>query len=205
GLTNGTYEVFVTYLGDEVFYPSENTTSFNVVKYNSSIVISDIDAVVGENVTVNVTGPSDANGNVEIIIGESKYTVVMSNGIATLNTTFAKHGIFTISAVYLGNDKYNGSINESLAVVHPVTTSIVVNAADIKVGENATVIVSVPSDATGIVTITVDGKSYNSTVFVGKAIFTIPDLINQTYNVVAEYSGDDKYDFNTNETTFNVF
>lgn len=50
-----------------------------------------------------------------------------------------------------------------------------------------------PKDATGKVTITVDGKSYTSSVKDGKAVFTIPDLSEGEHKFRAIYSGDDKY------------
>ena len=60
--------------------------------------------------------------------------------------------------------------------VNKLNSTVAVNADDIKVGENVTVSVNVPSDATGDVIITVDGKNYTVAIVDGKAVKTIADL-----------------------------
>ena len=204
GLANGTYDVNVTYLGDRVYAESINSTTFKVSKLNSTIMINVTEGKAGESITVTITGSSDASGIVEVLINGTAHNVVMSNGEAVFVTTFDKYGQYNITANYAGNNKYNPSSNSSTFVINAVSPSIVVSADDIKVGQNATIIVTVPSDATGVVTIIVNGNYYNATIDAGKATFNVPNLANGTYNVVANYAGDSKYEGNANSTAFNV-
>ena len=194
----------VTYLGDNIYAESNNSTTFKVSKLNSTLTITVVGGKVGENITITLISNSDVSGIVDVTINGTKYNVVMVNGKAIFNTTFAKHGLYNIVANYTGNNKYNPSNNVSSFNIDPLTPSIVVSVDNIKVGQNATVTVTVPNDATGLIFIDIEGVWYNTTISSGKAIFTIPDLGNGTYNVLAQFNGDDKYEGNSNSTSFNV-
>ena len=54
-------------------------------------------------------------------------------------------------------------------------------------------IISLPSDATGNVIVTVDGKNYTGIIHEGKVVVSISDLSNGVYSFVVYYDGDDKY------------
>ena len=204
GFSNGTYDVSVIYLGDRIYGISENSTRFTVSKYNSTISIATDGAAAGENTIITITSNNDASGDLEITINGTKYRVVMNEGKAILNTTFTKYGLYNITVDYGGNDKYYAGSNTSSFIINPVTPSVVISVNNIKVGENATIIVTVPNDSTGLVTISVGGKNYNATIHAGRATFNVPGLGNGTYNVVANYIGDEKYEANSNVTSFNV-
>ena len=61
-----------------------------------------------------------------------------------------------------------------------------------------------PFDATGDVTVSVDGKEYNVAIENGKAVKTIADLKANDYTVTVKYSGDNNYNANQNTTEFTV-
>ena len=65
-------------------------------------------------------------------------------------------------------------------------------------------VVSVPDDATGDVTVSVDGKDYTVPIKDGKAVVDISDLAPGNHDVKVTYPGDDKYAPVTNSTTINV-
>ena len=204
GFANGTFAVNVTYMGDRQFAQSTNSTTFKVSKYNSTISITTAGGSVDENIMINIIGPGDASGDVEILINGTKYSVVMNNGKAVLNTTFAKYGLYNITANYKGDAKYNSISNVSSFNIGSLTPGVVVSVDDIKVGQDVIVTVTVPDDASGLVFINVNGVDYNTTIGAGKAVFTILGLGNGTYNVLARFDGDDKYETNSNVTSFNV-
>lgn len=89
--------------------------------------------------------------------------------------------------------------------VSKVNTPISATGDEIPQGKDATVVVKVPSDATGTVTITIDNKKYTTEVKDGTAVFTIPGLVKGDYNVNASYSGDKKYDANDTITEVEVY
>ncbi|MDO5814168.1 MAG: Ig-like domain-containing protein, partial [Methanobrevibacter sp.] len=68
-----------------------------------------------------------------------------------------------------------------------------VDSPDITVGDDGVITVTLPDDATGTVTIEINGKKYTAKVHNGKAVFRIPGLKVGSYPIKAWYSGDDKY------------
>ena len=60
------------------------------------------------------------------------------------------------------------------------------------------------SDATGSVSVTVNGKDYTETVVNGVANVKVADLKAGTYDVAVKYSGDNNYNANQNTTEFTV-
>ena len=79
-----------------------------------------------------------------------------------------------------------------------------VTILDTKVGENITIIVDLPDDATGNVTVIVDGKNYTVPVKNGTGNIIIPDLPEGDHNIIINYTGDDKYDGTTTNKTIVV-
>jgi hypothetical protein len=53
--------------------------------------------------------------------------------------------------------------------------------------------VTLPEDATGTVTIEVEGKRYTAPVKNGRAVFRVPGLKVGVHGIKVWYSGDDKY------------
>ena len=82
--------------------------------------------------------------------------------------------------------------------------TISIDAPEITEGQNATVSVTLPGDATGTVTATVGGKTYTVPVENGAATIIIPDLAKGDYTIPVTYSGDDKYNSITKYATINV-
>ena len=72
---------------------------------------------------------------------------------------------------------------------------------NVPVSSGNDVTISLPSDATGTVTVQANGKTYTKDLVNGKATVTLPG---GNYNAVITYSGDDKYDGFTITKTVNV-
>ena len=67
----GLYNVNVTYIGDDQFLPSNNTTSFKVDKLPSfiNVTVNDNGIIAnGSDVYINITAPEDITGNVTVIV-----------------------------------------------------------------------------------------------------------------------------------------
>ena len=96
-----------------------------------------------------------------------------------------------IYSIYPNLSKYNASA--SVKVEH-ASANISVNAdSQIVVGESLTVTVELPSDATGNVTVTVDGEKYIGTINEGIATISIPDLAAGEKTAIISYPGDNRY------------
>lgn len=204
GLNAGEKNVTVRYNGDDVYIPSENKTTFKVNKIKPPIDVDSQDIYVGEDETVTVTLPGDATGTVTITVDGKKYTAEVINGVAEFSVPGLESGTYNVEVTYSGDDKYLPATGEDTFKVSKVKPDISIDAPDITVGEDGTVTVTLPDDATGTVTIEVEGKSYTAKVKNGKAVFKVPGLSVGVHVIKLWYSGDDKYLPATTDGDINV-
>ena len=197
------------------YVPAE--TSGIVVRANASISNNEISSnnkaisLLGGSSTItdnSMTGyiyvASNDNtftGNIVNATGEYAIDLGTSTGnVVTENELYANalEGDSAVNGDALTNEIYgNYPSNQTDAV-------LIVEVADITEGESETIEVTLPSDAEGTVTITVDRKSYTLNVIGGNASLIIDDLGAGSYEVTASYSGDVKYRATENTTTFTV-
>ena len=114
---------------------------------------------------------------------------------------------FTVIAVYSGNNKYNPSNATAAFVVGKPAkenATMDIDVAPVTEGQNVTVNVELSEDATGTVTASVNGKNYTVPLKDGKATITIPELAAGNYTIPVTYSGDDKYNSETEEVNVTV-
>ena len=108
---------------------------------------------------------------------------------------------------YAGDDLYNSASTSVGIVVNPVPTpgkknlTISASVKPITVGEDAVVKVSGLENASGAVSVTVNGKSYSGPIVSGGASVTVPGLTANTKAYV-NYRGDNLY--NSASTTVNI-
>ena len=193
GLTAGSKVAKVYYSGDGKYPPSENTTEFTVNKIKPDLSASSMNIKVGDDESITVTLPSDATGSVTIIVDGKQYTAPVQNGKAIFNIPGLTAGKYNITAVYDGDDTYMPANGTDKFTVSKVKPDVNVDAPDVKIDENGHVVVTLPSDATGTVTIVIDGKKYTAPVKNGVAVFDIPGLSGGKHDIKVYYSGDDKY------------
>ena len=165
----------------------------------------DSDVVVdGNNVSVTVYVDANATGFVKFDMGGNELFAEVNGGKAVLNVALPS-GNYTVTATYLGDDEFN---ENSTAVSFSVDGRESADAnitipSDIHAGDNATVKIDIP-DATGNVTIYVDGMGYSAQLVNGSTDVNIPGLSSGNHSVVVEYSGDDRYAPFTKLATLNV-
>ena len=206
-LAKGNYNVSVKYSGDGKYLPSENATHFDVVKaseYNVTIIIDVGDIVVGEDAVIGVSVPGIVSGVVNVTVNGRSYNVAIVDGKGVLIISNLAAGDYAVDVNYAGDNKYLPSSNSTKFSISKLPSSVLVNVKDIVVGEDAVVNVVLPDDATGSVTITVNGKDYVVDVKYGVANIAISDLAKGNYNVSVKYSGDNKYLPGENTTQFSV-
>ena len=205
GLAKGTYTVTANYVGDDKYLSKSGSGSFNVKGLNPSISLAKDTVKQGEDLVVNL--PADATGTVTATIGGKTITAPVNNGKAVISTKDIAPGKYSAKFAYSGDSKYNSkdlTANVNVESADPVDYSIIVSAKDINVGDKATITVTLPSDATGSVSIVVNGKTYTASVNKGKATLDVSGLAKGTYTVTASYAGDSKYVSKSNSTGFNV-
>ena len=88
-----------------------------------------------------------------------------------------------------------GEVEQNMTVDIPKVTGydMTVSPTVIKEGGNSTVVVSVPEDAKGNVTITSGNKTYTAPIENGTAKFDLSDLPVGSHDVSVSYDGDKRY------------
>jgi len=205
GLAFGNKTVAVKYSGDNNYNDNYTTGQFVVSKVPSTIHAVGKDINVGTDEIITAFVPNDAHGRVLVNINDVGYYGDIINGKANIIIPELPSGIYTAEVIFEGDDKYLPSETQLRFTVSKVNTPISATGDEIPQGKDATVVVKVPSDATGTVTITIDNKQYTTEVKDGKAVFTVPGLVKGDYDVNASYSGDKKYDANDTITEVEVY
>ena len=208
GLAAGDYTVTVKYAGDDKYTGVEVAKGVNVAKAQPvlGVVIADVDYGNGFVIEATLTGVNSAplSGNVIVTVAGKEYIVEVTDGKGIFTGDKLAAGTYGFAAAWAGNDNYNAVVENGDFKVNKIDSTVAVNADDIKVGENVTVTVNVPTDATGDVIIIVDGVDYTVAIENGKAVKTIADLKANDYTVTVKYSGDNNYNANQNTTEFTV-
>ena len=197
-LSAGIYSAYVEYMGDANYSYKKQFFSLNIVKATPSVTLiqngTDVIAAVSGNVT----------GNVTFSIHGTQYTVDLVNGSATLVNNLTP-GSSIVVAQYNGDNNYTISTGWGTFDVDLFNTTIVVNASNIKYGEDEIINVTVNETATGYIIVTIDNNRYLLPITKGKVLFNISGLAPGRYeNVLVEYSGDDNFYSNSTVITFTV-
>ena len=208
GLEAGIQYIKIGYRGNNKYEAVEVFHTVNVIKANPNLNVFIKDVNYGENLTIYATlnGVNNTNltGNVIVTINNKNYSVVVINGKGNVSTDKLPAGLYNFSATWAGNDNYNGTNISGGFKINKIDSTIAINVEDIKVGENATIIVNLDSDATGNVTITLDNQNYTVAINEGQTIKVIGGLKAGTYDVFVKYICDNNYNSAQNTTKFTV-
>ena len=208
GLEAGIQYIKIGYRGNNKYEAVEVFHTVNVIKANPNLNVFIKDVNYGENLTIYATlnGVNNTNltGNVIVTINNKNYSVVVINGKGNVSVDKLPAGLYNFSATWAGNDNYNGTNISGGFKINKIDSTIAINVEDIKVGENATIIVNLDSDATGNVTIIVDNQNYTVAINEGQTIKVIGGLKAGTYDVFVKYIGDNNYNSAQNTTKFTV-
>lgn len=189
----GLYNFSATWAGNDNYNGTDISGGFKVNKIDPALVVDVKDIKVGENATISVNLDSDATGNVTITLDNQNYTVAINEGQAIKVIGGLKVGDYNVAVKYDGDNNYNAvNVNATF------TVSIMVPAMDVIVnnitfGQNLTVDVILPKEASGNVTITIDNKDYISVVKNGKASQVISNLSSDNYTLLVKYGGNKEY------------
>ena len=187
-LTVGSYVVDVTVVDGN--YSGSDFTSFDVEIRPIDVLVSVDDIAYGEDALVIVV--SEVDGEYLVYVDDDSYIVDVDDGmggITVSNLTAGTH-VVTVTVV---DGNYSGFDSTSFEVIYnpqpKEDATISIDAPAISEGENATVTVTLPSDATGFVTIG-DGIVPVKGGFASAVLTGLPVGTN---TIPVTYSGDDKY------------
>ena len=197
-ITAGSHNIVVIYNGDENHNFEYVPITFDVDKRATEIELDVVDSVYGEPVVI--IAYIDAVGDVIISVDGVDYNVEIIEGVATLTVPYnLTTGDYVVIAEYLENTEYYGSEDIDFINIEGLNATFDVEVDTAKIGHDAFVVVELPEDAEGIVTVTVGDKTYEDLVEEGIAIVNVPDLPLGQTKLDVKYSGDGKYA--PNETT----
>ena len=196
-LTEGKYgvDVFLDDLTNHVHaYGTTQLLVSKVADYTfDSIVPSSVN--VGCNTTIIVELPEDVTGNVTIITADNNFTKNASKSTEIIINGLVE-GDNTINVIYSGSNKYVPQSKVEVITAEKVELKLDDTTLNVNTpaGTNVpTITLNLPKDATGNLTVNINGKNYNKTLVNGSATLKADGLGPGNYNAVITYSGDYKY------------
>ena len=192
-LEAGQHNITVIYSGDYE-HTALNKTFDTIAKVDTGANITLPEILENETTIIPVDLPEDATGNVSIIVDDEVVdSQELVNGSAILEIPELEAGHHNISIVYPGDDKY-ASINQTSDVPVKVDGDFNVTVPGFYENVTAEIPVDLPEDATGNVSVIVDGEVVDSQELVnGSAVLEVPVLSKGEHNISVIYPGDDKY------------
>ena len=190
----GTYKVTATYNGDDTYAKSTNSSSFRVTKATLDASVEALDITTEENASFVISVPDDFKGNVRINVDGISY----DGDISTLiQLPSLKAGDKSATVKFYGDDNYKDKtlsvpFKVSEAVVPPVIKNKTDPSMSLKVDDNK-VTVTLPGDATGNVTVCVNGKKTVLSLNSGNVVLSNVKFVEGNNAITAVYSGDDAY------------
>ncbi len=199
-LKAGEYDFVFNYHGDDKYLSKKITGKVSVSKYESFVNISLSTINVDEDLILTITAPGDATGNVSLYINNKLETLTLIDAKANYAIKNIARGDYRITAIYNGDDKYLKSGDYKFVEVDNINATLSSIIEDITYGEKVIVQVFLNDNATGNVSVTVEGVTNSSSVLNGRANITLSGIDAGFKNVSIFYTGDDTY-FNKTETT----
>ena len=167
--------------------------NFKFLKSDPNLSVKSENVMYGDNLTVRVTLPNDASGNLTVIIGNITQTRVIENA----NTIFIFENItagnYPVTVNYSGNKKYLSQTKSTSVGVSKYESSTKILIGEFEVGGDIVLTITTNSDATGNVTISINGVIETIELEDAKAIHIMKNVTRGDYIIKAIYNGNDKY------------
>ena len=205
GLGIGTYNIEVSYSGDDNYLKSFTNTTVKVNRATPKITIKAGSINYNEDLVVEIKLPSDVTRRVNVIVdGNVTKTMSLKDGAATVSFSGLKVGLHSIEVTYAGDANYLKSSSNKTVRVNKIVPEISISAKDIKVGQTLEVKISAPSDVTRRVKVNVDGQSKLVSVKNASASAKFTGLSEGLKKITVSYDGDSNYKASENSTTITV-
>ena len=164
---NGIVNKKVTEIGANVIYTSTGfsdgilTVSYNDVnvsnvfeflKSNPSMSLTTNDIMFGDNLTVTVAAPGDAEGNLTVNVGNASQTKAIGSEKTIFTFESLKADTYTITLTYTGDKKYLSKELASKVNVNKYESTTQLNISTINVGEDVVLTITTIDSSTGNVT-----------------------------------------------------
>ncbi|MDO5824097.1 PQQ-binding-like beta-propeller repeat protein [Methanobrevibacter sp.] len=169
--------IYVTSEDNRLFALSDATLT------DPDLEVSVSDIVEGEDALITIKINNRTTGNVSFTLNDIVYSFEISNGTILKTIPNLSAGTYIVNVTYPGDLRFNSTSKSATFTVKAIAS------LSTQVSGSA-VTLRLPGDATGTLTIKVNGKTYSRTLANGKAAISLAD---GTYSAVVTYSGDSKY------------
>ncbi|WP_296844805.1 right-handed parallel beta-helix repeat-containing protein [uncultured Methanobrevibacter sp.] len=198
-LSANEYTINVTYDETENYTSATNDTiKVSIFKATPTITVKAKNTTYPGDVIIAIN--ADTNGKYNITVGNQTKEETLNVGTNTITFTGVKVGNYTITVKFGETENYTSAINDTVKVSVLKNEAFEPEITAINTANETVITFTFPEDATGNVTVIVDGKQYNATVENGKAIVTMP-LIPLDSTVDFEYTGDENYPAKSKKTS----
>ncbi len=209
-ITGGSHTFEVTYNGDDNFEPFDKIVNLTVTK--DDIDLCDVGVTVNGtygNASVIVTVPKGVTGNITVTVGNETFSAPIVNSTAVIPLPGVGAGNHIVKIEYIDDDNYN-PFNTTENITIPKAEINPNKDVDVGVNGtygNGTIVITVPKNMTGNVTIIIGGNvTVNVPIENGTVIINLPeDLPAGNHTVVIKYPGDENYDpFNVTDINITI-
>ena len=195
------------YLIDAEFVGLDNV---EIIKANVSIrnlspfKITACNACYGQNLSVEITLPGKASGNITLYIGNESYIIQLNDSrpdVFNYTISDLPVGNYAIYAVYSGNVKYLSNTSADTFEIYKASSLIKIDLKDVYlVGEDILISLT-PVNSTGTIDLSINGKNY---VVVNNQVLIKGGLPYGEYNVNVKLNADSNHLESVNSTIFGV-
>lgn len=206
-LAAGEYTVEVTTLVTSNFIPTTATAKLSITKAESTILLSDKTVTYGDDVVLSVVTTNSTGDLTVSAVDANNNPVTVTVSGDTISLGKLATGVYTVTATTNVDANHIASTATARVTVNKVEVPVSENTVNVDVPAGTTTPsfdINLPDDATGKLTVTVNGKEYTSDVVKGKASVAITDLSAGDYAAVVSYSGDANYDPITKATNISI-
>ena len=199
-LSAGKYDVNYKVDKNDIIQAVSNSSSLIINQGKADLNVNITSGIAGEDVVINVTGPSDVTGNVTVVVNDKEYNTTFVDGTASVTLKDLASGNYTVSVLYSGDKNYEKQELKADFTVE-FNKNVNLNISDIvMIYKDGTRMIAVLTDylgnpiANATLYFTINGKTYvKITDDKGTASMGL-NLVSKVYDATISYNGSDKYD-----------
>ena len=197
GLALGKYTFTVTFAGDLKYNSASATGTVEVLeKLRNDSMMNVSDSLGDDYVIISVELPEDSQGSVELNFNSLIFTKTPVNGKTSFKISQLESGTYDYTVTFSGDLQYKSSIvKKSVDMVNTkkTTPGISIYADDIYEGETAVITVTLPSDISDYIYLTINSIVSSANALNGQATFNINGLSADTYSFTVNFPGNSRY------------
>ena len=205
-LNTGKYTLTVTTNPDENHTNITKTATITINKANPSmnVIVEPVENITTkDDVTLTISLPSDATGEVIVKINGKKADTISANETITINLN-NQAGDYVVDIIYSGDKNYESDIATKEYAVSKAENSITANPIVFEEGNSSTIEVNIPDVDSGFILVDVNGKKFYGDINSGKATVLIDGLVAGNYTANIVFAGDEKFNKTTGTVAVNV-